>query len=114
MTKLTADTILDAVDERAPIDSDKLQQRIVYEARASWCDLAYKGRFEEIADRIWGLMDELREIVQIDDALEAAHAIFDIAEQSGELSEAQIEELVEMREWIDSEGGRYNWKRALQ
>lgn len=112
MTKLDADTILDAVEDDAPVDADFFEERIVTAAR-QWCDLAYKGRLEDAADHIWDSINEISQIVQVDDAIEAAHALLDIAEQSGDLSETQMAELADLREWIESEGSMYNFKRAL-
>jgi len=113
MTKLDADTILNAVENDAPVDADDFEARIVTAAR-QWCDYAYKARFEDAADHIWDSMEELSQIVQVDDMIEATHALLDIAEQSGDLSETQMGELADLREWIESEGSMYNFKRALR
>ena len=113
MTKLTADTILDAVENDSPISADDFEERIAYAAKTIWTDKAYKGRFEEAADSIWDVINEISEIAQVDDMIEAAHAILDIAEQSGKLSDTQEGELDELREWVDSKGAMYNFKRAL-
>jgi len=116
MTKLDAGTLLSTVDENAPIDADGFEDRIVNAARG-WCDLAYKERFEEAADRVWGLMDELSQILDIDEhggVTEVAHVILDVVEESGELSETQLGELAALRDWIDQNGGMYNLKRSLK
>ena len=114
MTKLDADTLLSAVDEHAPIDADDFQRDVAYSAKTSWCDKAYKERFEEAADEIWDLINEISQIVEVEDMIEAAHAILDVAEQSGNLSDTQLDELDDLREWVDQQGSMYNFKRALR
>jgi hypothetical protein len=116
MTKLDADTLLTTVDENAPIDAGGFEDRIVTAAR-QWCDFAYKGRFEKAADEVWALMDELSQIIDIDEhggVTEVAHAILDVAEESGELGETQLGEMADLREWIDQNGGMYNFRRSLK
>jgi uncharacterized protein with ATP-grasp and redox domains len=113
MTKLTADTLLTAVDENAPIDAEDFQRDVAYSAKTSWCDKAYKGRFEDAADEIWDLIDEVSQIAEVEDMIEAAHAILDVAEGSGRLSDIQENELDDLREWVDQKGSMYNLKRAL-
>jgi hypothetical protein len=114
MTKLTADTLLTAVDEHAPIDADSFQRDVAYSAKTSWCDLSYKGRFEDAADEIWDLIDEISQIAEVEDMIEAAHAILDVAERSGRLSDIQENELDDLREWVDQQGSVYNFERALR
>lgn len=114
MNRLTDDRILNAVDQRAPVSADDFQRDVAYSAKTSWCDKAYKGRFEEAADEIWDLIDEVDRIVEVEAMSEAAHAILDVAEQSGKLSDTQLDELDDLREWVDQEGSMYNFKRALQ
>jgi len=114
MTKLDADTLLTAVDEHAPVDADSFQRDVAYSAKTSWCDKAYKERFEEAADEIWDLIDEVGQIVEVEDMIEAVHAILDVAEQSGELSDTQLDELDDLREWVDQQGSMYNFERALR
>jgi len=110
MTKLTADSILDAIENDAPISADDFEERVAYKAKTMWCDMAYKGRFEKAADSIWDLLDELTQIIEINDMPEAAQAIFDIAEQSGKLSDIQEG----VREWVAAEGTMYNFRRGVQ
>jgi len=114
MTKLTADTLLTAVDENAPIAADAFQRDVAYSAKTSWCDKAYKERFEDAADEIWDLIDEISQIVEVEDMIEAAHAILDVAEQSGRLSDIQENELDDLRGWVEQDGSMYNFKRSLQ
>jgi hypothetical protein len=114
MTKLTADTLLTAVEEHAPIDGDAFQRDVAHAAKTSWCDKAYKERFEDAADEIWDLIDEISQIVEVEDMIEAADAILDVAEQSGKLSDTQLDELGDLREWVDQKGSMYNFKRALK
>jgi len=114
MTKLDADTLLSAVDEHAPVDADDFQRDVAYSAKTSWCDLAYKNRFEEAADEIWDLIDEISQIVEIENMIEAAHAILDVAEESGRLSDIQRDKLNDLREWVDQKGSMHNFERALR
>jgi hypothetical protein len=114
MTKLDADTLLTAVDKNAPIDADSFQRDVAYAAQTSWCDKAYKERFEEAADEIWTLVNQISEVVTVEAMTEAAHAILDVAEQSGKLSDTQLDELDELRKWVDQEGAMYNFKRAVR
>jgi hypothetical protein len=114
MNKLTADRLLNAVDQRAPVSADDFQRDVAYSAKMSWTQKAYKGRFDEAADEIWDLIDEIGQIVEVEDMIETAHAILDVAEQSERLSDRQLDELSDLREWVDQEGSMYNFKRALQ
>jgi len=114
MNKLTADRLLTAVDEHAPVSADDFQRDVAHSAKTSWTDKAYKGRFEEAADEIWDLINEVAQIVEVESMPEAAHAILDVAEQSQRLSDVQERELDDLREWVDEKGAMYNFKRALQ
>ena len=114
MTKLDADTLLTAVDKNAPIDAEDFQRDVAYAAQTSWCDKAYKERFEEAASEIWDVIDEISQIVKVEYVTEAAHAILDVAEQSGKLSDTQLDELGDLREWVDEKGAMYNFKRAVR
>jgi DNA helicase HerA-like ATPase len=114
MTKLDADTLLTAVDNHAPISAADFERDVAYAAQTSWCDKAYKERFEEAADEIWNAIDEMGQIVEVEDMIEAAHAILDVAEQSGKLSDTQLDELGDLREWVDQKGSMYNFKRTLR
>lgn len=114
MTKLDADTLLTAVDNHAPISAADFERDVAYAAQTSWCDKAYKERFEEAADEIWTLVNQISEVVTVEAMTEAAHAILDVAEQSGKLSDTQLDELGDLREWVDQKGSMYNFKRTLR
>lgn len=114
MNKLTADRILNAVDEHAPVSADDFQRDVAYSAKVSWTNKVYENDFEEAASEIWDLIDEIGQIVEVEDMIETAHAVLDVAEQSEKLSDRQLDELDDLREWVDQEGSMYNFKRALQ
>lgn len=111
---MTADTLLAAIDDETPISGDDFAQRITHFTKVNLCDLSYKGRHEEAADQLWTFVDEIDDVIGVDDAVQTALTLLDVASQSGRLDDQQEKELADLRAWIEAEGSMFNFKRALK
>ena len=112
MPKPASKRLLAAAQNQANMGD--FEQDVVRAAKTSWCDKAYKFRFEEAADEIWDLIDQISKGVKIEDRPEAARAILDIASESGQLSDIQKRQLDDLRAWINREGAKYNFYLELR
>ena len=108
------DALLTAIDNETPVSADDFRSDMVYVARASWCNLSYKGRYEEAADQLWDYVDEIGKVLGADDATLIALTILDIVAESDEIEGTQAEELADLREWVERNGGVFNFRRALR